>query len=125
MSERKLRILCIEDEPDTCELLATVLTGEGYEFVSVGSLAEGLRLIQTEHFDLYILDERLPDGSGLELARQIRQFDPHTPILFESANAAAQAVQQGLEAGAQAYLTKPYDPYVLAARVSELLSDRR
>lgn len=124
MTPKKLRLLCVEDDTDTCALLSEILSKQGYELMIARTYAEGLRLSQTEHFDLYILDERLSDGSGIALAQQIRQTDAHTPIVFQSASAFAQDIQRGLEAGAQAYLTKPYDFDVLLTTVKELLADQ-
>jgi len=124
MTPKKFRLLCVEDDTDTCTLLSSYLAQHGYEFVLAKTYAEGLRLSQTEQFDLYLLDERLPDGSGVELAQQIRQIDPYTPIVFQSANAFAQDIRRGLDAGAQAYLTKPYDFDVLVATVKGLLTDQ-
>jgi DNA-binding response OmpR family regulator len=124
ISTHRYKILCVEDSADVCELLSVVLDNNRYEFISVETLAEAVQQCQTQSFDLYILDVRLPDGSGIELAQQIRQLDQHTPIIFESAEASSDSVGRGLAAGAQAYLTKPYNPFVLAETIVTLLHDR-
>jgi len=103
----KKRILFVDDHEDTLEMVALQLTG--YEIISARDFAEGLLLAHQRYFDLYILDSWLPDGTGVELCRHIREFDPHTPILFYSGLAAERNAQAGLNAGAQAYLTKPVD----------------
>jgi DNA-binding response OmpR family regulator len=64
-------------------------------------------LIQAEHFDLYLLDTWLPDLDGFELCRRMRDFDPHTPILFFSGAAYDADKKRGIEAGANAYVIKP------------------
>lgn len=79
MSIRR-RILCVEDYDDICDLVRTIL--ENYEIVLAHGKAEGLRKAQSGLFDLYLLDYYLPDGTGLDLAQLIRQFDDFTPILI-------------------------------------------
>jgi DNA-binding response OmpR family regulator len=66
-----------------------------------------LSSIQTEPFDLYLLDSRLPDLDGFDLCRQMRAFDPNTPILFFSGAAYEADKKRGIEAGANAYVIKP------------------
>jgi DNA-binding response OmpR family regulator len=66
-----------------------------------------LSLVQVEHFDLYLLDSRLPDNDGFELCRRMRDFDPDTPILFFSGAAYEADQKRGIEAGANAYVIKP------------------
>jgi DNA-binding response OmpR family regulator len=102
--ERK-RILLVEDEEDAREIAAFSL--EEYAIICARDFGEGLRLARQRYFDLYILDNWLPDGNGIELCRLIRRFDPHTPILFYSACAYARDVQAAFSAGAQEYLAKP------------------
>jgi DNA-binding response OmpR family regulator len=84
-----------------------------------------LRIARQGGFDLYILDNWLPDNSGVELCRAIREFDAHTPILFYSAAAYAKDIQEGLRAGAQAYLVKPIIPEEFRLAVAQLISSPR
>jgi DNA-binding response OmpR family regulator len=102
------RLLCVEDDTDTCEALAQLLRMSGYEVTTAGTVVDGLRLAREAAFDLIILDNWFKDSSGIELCRQIRARDPHTPILFYSAAAYETDIQQGLSAGAQAYVVKPH-----------------
>src|SRR5262245_58546636 len=81
------RVLYIEDHDDTRELVTLVLEQRSYEVVTGSTIETGVALAGSQHFDLYLLDSWLPDGSGLELCRQIREFDPATPIVFYSAAA--------------------------------------
>src|SRR5262249_46363983 len=78
-----------------------------YNVMFARDVEEGLRLARQLRFDLYILDNWLPDGSGVGLCRLIREFDPQTPILFYSAAAYLRDKQEALRAGAQAYFVKP------------------
>ena len=79
MTPRK-RILCVEDHPDTTELIAVLL--QDCKVISAQTKADALRQAAAGQFDLYLLDYQLPDGLGLEICLFIRTFDPKTPILF-------------------------------------------
>lgn len=110
MNTRPKRILCVEDDEDTCQLLSLIFDSSEYQFVFTSTAEEALAKTQAEKFDLYFFDVVLPgEESGLELARTIREFDQKTPIIFHSADAMPQQVQAGFDAGAQAYITKPSD----------------
>jgi len=111
-------VLLVEDRPDHCELLALNL--EEYRLVRARNFAEGLRFATEKYFDLYILDNWLPDGTGIDLCQLIRKFDPHTPILFCSAVADEPNIQNGMSAGAQAYFLKPIDFEELQLTVARL-----
>jgi DNA-binding response OmpR family regulator len=117
------RILLVEDDEDAKDLCA--LTLDEYELICARDFDEGVRLSQQGDFDLYILDSWLPDRSGVELCRAIREFDSETPILFYSAAAYAHDKQEAMRAGAQAYLTKPANPDELIRVVRRLISIAR
>ena len=104
-NRKRKRILLVEDREDGREMVALKL--REYEFTFARDFDQGLRLAWREDFDLYIFDNRLPDRSGVELCRVIREFDPHTPILFCSAAAYGRDMREAFRAGAQAYLVKP------------------
>lgn len=118
--ERRKRILCADDHEDTRAMIALWLDMCGYEVTTAGSIAESLPLTERGGFDLLILDGWYRDGLGLDLCEQIRRFDSHTPILFVSALAYADDIAKGLNAGAQAYLTKPVDMDVLEETIAEM-----
>lgn len=103
----KGRVLCVEDNADTSLMISTLLQQSGYEVQLATTIADGLTLARTGAFDLYLLDNKLPDGSGLELCERIREFAPSAPIVFHTAAAYEADRQRGFAAGAQAYLTKP------------------
>jgi two-component system, OmpR family, response regulator CpxR len=115
-------LLCIEDDIDTCELVAFSLGMSGYKVEAAHSIKEGLRKAREKHYSLYSIDSQLPDGSGIELCQQLRKFDPTTPILFYSADAFPQQIKMAMGAGAQAYLVKPTDPDELTRTVENLLA---
>ena len=120
MTQRpRTRILCVDDQEDFHELLTIGLSS--YSITSAASLSAGLELAGTEFFDLYILDNWLPDSSGVELCRQIRAFDHNTPIVFVSAAAYAADHQQALDSGANAYINKPVDLMSLQTTIEKLV----
>jgi DNA-binding response OmpR family regulator len=110
----------VEDQEDAWEI-ATLKLPE-YQITFARDFDEGLRLTRRRYFDLYILDNWLPDGSGIGLCRLIREFDPYTPILFYSAAAYERDIQEALRSGAQAYLIKPVQPDDLEQAVAKLTS---
>jgi DNA-binding response OmpR family regulator len=117
---KKRRVLLVEDEEEAKELAVGVLAE--YTLICARNFDEGLRAARRGYFDLYILDNWLPDKSGVELCGAIREFDPHTPILFYSAAAYAKDIQESLLAGAQAYIVKPIIPDELRQAVARLIS---
>lgn len=123
MHPTKCRILCIDDNEDTCFMLSCLLQPQGHEVVTASSITEALQLARSERFDLYILDNLLPDGSGVDLCQQLREFDPSTPIIFYSGAAYEIDRRKGLRAGATAYVAKP-EIDGLTNTVNGLLFDR-
>ena len=117
--ERK-RILLVEDEEEARELAE--LTLAEYTLICASDFDDGLRLARQGYFDIYILGNWLPDGSGIGLCRAIREFDPHTPILFCSVAACERDIEDALRAGAQDYLVRPVIPDELMQAVSRLIS---
>lgn len=115
------RVLYIEDHDDTRELVTLVLKQKCYEVVTGSTVQSGVDLAHSQNFDLYLLDSWLPDGSGLDLCRQIRTFDKVTPIVFYSAAAYEMDRDEALDSGAQAYLVKPSPPSELCSLVTSLI----
>ncbi len=114
------RVLCVEDDRDTCEFLRFIMTD--YDFTAVSSVAEADQLLGSERFDLYVLDNWLPDGSGLDVCEKIRSVDSETPIIFTSAIGQRHDIDLAMQAGANRYLVKPYEPEMLVQTVKELLN---
>lgn len=122
MSEAKCRILCVDDHLDTSEMLKHLLSQEDYEVVTAKTMEEALDLIKTESFDLYVLDKRLPDGSGLELCEMLNELTPHVPCMFYTGDAYEIHRQQAFAAGAEGYVAKP-DIDALIEVVHKLLEE--
>lgn len=119
--EKTRRILYIKDHEDTRELITLLLAQRSYEVITGTTIESGVALAGSGHFDLYLLDSWLPDGSGLDLCQRIRQFDKKTPILFYSAAAYAADHDMAMKCGAQAYLVKPSPMSELCDLVNQLI----
>ncbi len=118
------RILCVEDDESTRELLTTLLGLSDLEAVSTPDVDAALRMMEGERFSLYILDGRMPGVSGLTLCEQIREIDRDTPIVIFSGHSHQSDIDAGMLAGANAYLVKP-DSSDLVATVKRLLEGAR
>lgn len=117
------KILIVEDEQDILDLVQLYLKKEGYRTSRASTGLEGLRLAKTEQPDLIVLDLMLTEMDGLEVCKQIRA-DPRlsrTPIIMLTAKAEEADTVIGLELGADDYVTKPFSPKALVARVKALL----
>jgi CheY-like chemotaxis protein len=120
---RKHLLVC-EDSAADSELLSLVFDPREYKIMFVSTAAEALDKAKNERFDAILLDVRLPDGSGLKVAQRIRQFDNKTPIVFHSASAMPHEVRAGYQAGANVYITKPADIYIVRETIRQLTSAR-
>ncbi|NOT59789.1 MAG: response regulator [Acidobacteria bacterium] len=103
------RILYVDNNEDSCEMMKVLLTMQRYEVTVARTATEGLRLAQRTPFDLYLFDTHLPEISGLTLCEQICVVPHHAPVAFISCAAYEADKQRGLQAGAIAYFTKPLD----------------
>lgn len=123
----KRKILIIEDDRDIVEMLDYNLKEEGYETVSAFNGEQGIELAQKERPDLIILDIMLPIMDGFEVCRTIRNNDgmAHIPIIILSAKSRETDKVVGLELGADDYVTKPFSPRELIARMRAILRRRR
>jgi DNA-binding response OmpR family regulator len=115
------RVLCVEDDEETCKMLSGLLGLINCETITATTATEALQKIAAERFDLYLLDNWLPGGSGVELCRKIRETDSSTPIVFYSGAALPSEREEALVAGAQAYLIKPHDVATLVETVKNFL----
>lgn len=109
MEDSKGRILFIEEDEDTCDLISTLLKYAGYKTVVAPTASEGLRLARSDSFDLILLDWLFEDGEGVDLCRQIREFDGDTPVFFYTGITYKPELHRAQEAGAQGYFVKPVD----------------
>jgi DNA-binding response OmpR family regulator len=115
-----MRILCVEDDADSRQIMSILLERAGYEVVLAKSTTDGLRLAEKDGFDLIILDNWFEKGSGIELCKQIRGFDTDTPILFFTSAAFKSDFKEAMDAGAQGYLVKPGGIEVLIETIEGL-----
>src|SRR4051794_21542616 len=115
-----MRILVVDDDPPTRELLARSLGRAGHIAAAAATCHDAEAIMRGEHFDLLVLDVMLPDGSGLDLCRALRQQRLRTPILLLTAQGAVGDRVEGLNAGADDYLAKPFAVSELIARVRAL-----
>ncbi len=115
------RILLVEDEPGLVLTLSDLLAAEGYEVDTAADGPTGLAKGLTRQFDLIILDIMLPGKNGLEVCKELRQEGCDTAVLMLTARTQVIDRVVGLKLGADDYLTKPFDPAELLARVEALL----
>jgi two-component system catabolic regulation response regulator CreB len=114
------RVLVVEDEVAIADTLLFVLGSEGFETRWTQLAGEALSLLRDGSFDLVILDVGLPDMTGFEVCKLLRQFSS-VPVLFLTARAAEVDRVVGLEIGADDYVVKPFSPREVAARVRAIL----
>jgi two-component system phosphate regulon response regulator PhoB len=117
------RILIVEDEPAICEMLTFALSGSGYQCEVAADVRRARGLVADSNPDLVVLDWMLPGQSGIEFARELKR-DPGTrdiPVIMLTARTQEADVVTGLDAGADDYITKPFSPRELAARIKAVL----
>jgi len=115
------RILVVEDEPDIALGLQDDLTRQGYDVETVGDGESAIRRGGGERWDLILLDVMLPKIDGFEVCRELRRFGVRTPIIILTAKVHEAEKVLGLELGADDYVTKPFSPRELRARVKAVL----
>jgi len=116
-----IKVLVVEDEPGIAFALESDLQTEGYSVVVVTDGAEASRRARAEQFDLILLDVMLPSMDGFEVCRELRHAGVTTPILMLTSKAQEAEKILGLDMGADDYVTKPFSPRELRARVRSLL----
>ena len=121
VSPKKVRVLHVDDDPDIRLMISASLQEFGYFVATAGSIAEALKLVAEVSFDLFILDVRLPDGSGVDLCQKIRDLQPKIPVLYYSAYASDEEQKAALSVCGDAYLKKPISMRKLEQTVASLL----
>lgn len=123
MAEEKPTLLIVEDDPDVAEMLAAYFNVQGYHALTAEDGEGAVRSCRAHHPDVIILDIRLPDFDGYEVARQLRtnQRTLDIPIIFLTERRHRSDRLQGLELGADDYITKPFDMQELGLRVRNAL----
>jgi two-component system phosphate regulon response regulator PhoB len=117
------RVLIVEDEPAICEMLTFALSDSGYRCEVAGDVRRARSMVADGNPDLVVLDWMLPGQSGIEFARELKR-DSATrdiPVIMLTARVQEADIVNGLEAGADDYITKPFSPRELAARIKAVL----
>ena len=122
MADSKCRVLCVDDHHDTSEMLELLLSKEDYEVETAATMEEACRLAVEKQFDLYVLDRRLPDATGLQLCQRLQEMTPGVPCIFYSGDAYELHRREAFAAGASAYVAKP-DIDGLIDAVQKLLAE--
>ncbi|HEX6044165.1 MAG TPA: response regulator [Pyrinomonadaceae bacterium] len=122
MSESRCSVLCVDDHRDTSEMLQLLLSEESYEVHTAATVEEACGMAVQKSFDLYVLDKRLPDGTGLELCEKLNEITPGVPCIFYSGDAYEIHRREALAAGAAAYVAKPNIEALIEA-VHDLLAN--
>jgi CheY-like chemotaxis protein len=104
---KKLSVLYAEDDEDSGFMLSTLLGFAGIDISLARTIKEAVESARINHFDLYLLDSRFPDGSGFDLCRLLREVNSKTPVVFYAGDAGLSYKKEGMTAGAIAYLVKP------------------
>lgn len=123
MSDPKCRILYVDDHEDSAEMFRLLLSSPEYEVQIAQTVAEAVERAKTVAFDLYVLDKRLPDGSGMDLCIMLNTLTPGVPCIFYTGDAYDVHRQEVFAAGANAFVPKP-DVDALIDTVHRLLSER-
>jgi DNA-binding response OmpR family regulator len=116
------RVLCVDDHADTSVMLKYLLGSSDYEVQTADTIEVAIEFAKNSKFDLFILDRRFPDGTGVELCRELRKISPDTPIIFYSGDAYEFHRDEAFGAGADAYVSKPEIDRLLTT-VNSLLVD--
>lgn len=123
MSQPKCRILYVDDHEDSAEMFRLIVSSPDYEVETAQTVQEALERAKSGNFDLYVLDKRLPDGSGTDLCIMLNVLTPGVPCIFYTGDAYEVHREEALAAGAHAYVPKP-DVDALIETVQKLLSER-
>ena len=121
----KSRILVIDDEADIRESLETLLELEGYEVELAQNGTEGERKLESRAYDLVLLDLMMPDKSGMEVLRDLRERDRHTPVFMITAYGSVEAAVQAVKLGANDYFSKPWDNEKLIIEIDRVIDAQR
>ena len=112
-----MKLLVVEDDLTLSTGICFELDSNGYLTVAAYNCKKAHQLIQSDHFDLAILDVNLPDGNGFDLCHTIKKMHPQMPVIFLSANDLEQDILNGFDLGAEDYVTKPFIMKILLRRI--------
>ena len=117
ISPQERKLLIVDDDPDCLEIISEALRWEGYQISTARSGHEALEKLQAESHDLVVLDVNMPGMNGIQTVKGLRRRHNYVSVLFISGNNSSEAVIEGLDAGADDYIAKPFDPLEMLARV--------
>jgi two-component system, cell cycle response regulator CtrA len=116
-----MRVLLIEDSFVTARTIGKILSGQGFQVVTAEQGFEGIEFAKCGDYDIVLLDLQLPDMSGFDVLETLRKASIHTPIVIISGDAVVESKVRALRAGADDYLTKPFDKNELIGRVHAVM----
>jgi DNA-binding NtrC family response regulator len=119
------RILVVDDEVEIRESLEALLDLEGFQVDLAANAAEGERKLESRAYDLVLLDLMMPEKSGMEMLRDVRERDRHTPIFMITAYGTVEAAVQAVKLGANDYLAKPWDNEKLLIEIERVIAGQR
>lgn len=121
MTETKKRVLLVDDHPKLANVVRIALRLAGFEVTTASSGQEGLEFVRANHFDVMLLDIRMPGMNGFEVLREIRRFSRMPVIAF---SATVEYSTRALESGANAFIPKPFRMDQLTEVINELVNHR-
>jgi len=119
--KRKTKVLLCEDDPNLGTLLKEYLNAKGFDAELATDGVEGAKMFKRSSYDFILLDVMMPLKDGFTLAKEIREEDKHTPILFLTAKSMKEDALEGFRSGADDYITKPFSMEELLARMTAIL----
>lgn len=123
MERETKRVLCVDDDADTREMMTALLGTQGYEVVQATNVEEGLKAAAADDVDLILLDWVFEDGTGVDLCKRLRTTGASAPVLFYSGVSDTVDIETAMNAGAQGFLIKPVDTRKLFDSLSHYLND--
>lgn len=118
----KKKILIIDDEKDTCDIIGEIMIDEGYQVFTALSGQSALRIVKKNRPDLILLDIKMPKMDGVEVLRRVKKIDKDVVVVMMTAYGALDTAKEAMRLGANDYVTKPFDVNFIKAVVKEALS---
>ncbi len=125
MSEPRIKLVIIDDNPGSLEFLSTALSQNGLEIFTADDPEEGLEIVYREHPEIVLTDLVMPRRSGLEVLEKVVEFDPAIDVVLMTAHYSSESAVEAIRKGASDYLNKPVQVSVLRERISTLIDEAR
>lgn len=120
MNSEKYNILIVDDDKDLSELICDMLADNGFDYIMAGTVEEAYDVLESSKVHLILLDINLPDGTGFELCKELRNVS-EVPVIFASARTSEDDKITGLDMGGDDYIAKPYSIKELMSRINSLI----